>query len=101
MAHLRVAVLHWNIGAESEEAQGVARQVREELIPLLQSMPGFISYQTFGASEQAHTSVSVTSWASAAQADAGNQKIGAWTDELLSRYLVGRDVYTGEVTLAS
>jgi len=100
MAHLRVAVLKWNIDLTTDEAQRVALRVREELIPRLKSKPGFISYQGFVDSEQPRTTIVVVTWASAEQAEVGMQEAVAWTQEHASRYLAGREGYSGEVILS-
>ena len=101
MAHLQVVVLKWNLDLETDEARGIARRVRDELIPLLRSRPGFISYQGFVAGDQPRTSVAVVAWASAEQAAAGTREAAVWTQEHAGRYLAGREVYAGDAILAS
>lgn len=100
MAHVRVLVLKWNLDLDTDEARGVAQRVQNELIPLLKSKPGFVSYQGFVDNNQPRTSVVVTTWATAEQAEIGTQEATTWTQEIAGRYLVGRELYSGDVILS-
>ena len=100
MAFLRVSVVKWNLEPDSAEGDAVAQKVREGLVPLLQSKPGFLSFQSIGASEQPGTTVSIAAWASAEEAEAGNQAFAAWADEHVGRHIASRELYNGEATIS-
>jgi hypothetical protein len=67
----------------------------------MKKKPGFVSYQGFVDNDQARTSVAVVAWNTAEQAEIGTQEAATWTEEIAGRYLVEREVYKGDVILAS
>lgn len=101
MAHVNVIVLTWSIDLTSPEGLEIARRVRDELIPLLRQQSGFISYQGFVDAERERTSVAISTWDSAEQAQAGSQLTAEWTAEHAGSFLASRDVYGGDTILSS
>jgi hypothetical protein len=100
MPYLRVSIATWKVDLDSAEGQAVAQQVREEWIPLLRGLPGFVRYQA--AITGPRTTATVFEWASEAQAQAGAERLAEW----LRRSGVGQqidsfDAQSGEVTLSA
>jgi steroid delta-isomerase-like uncharacterized protein len=75
-AHARIAVYQFRPGATEEE---VYRLTREGSLPVYRQQPGFVAYE--GIHAEGDTWVSITTWESAAHADAATERIAAWIRE--------------------
>jgi heme-degrading monooxygenase HmoA len=76
MRHVRVAVYQFTPGTTEEY---VLKWTKEGSLAIYRQQPGFVAYEAIHA--EGDTWISVTTWESREQADAGNERIGRWIRE--------------------
>jgi hypothetical protein len=100
MPYLRISVTTWKVDLREAEGQAIIQQSRDELLPLLRRLPGFVRYQA--ATTGPRTSVQVYEWASEAQATAGTQQLTEWLQRSgIRQQLESLDAHLGEVIVSS
>jgi uncharacterized protein YidB (DUF937 family) len=100
MSYLRVSITTWELDLREAEGQSIIQKSRDELIPLLRRLPGFVRYQ--GALTGPRSSVQVYEWESEAQAQTGTQQLTEWLQSSGSgQQIDSADVHLGEVIVSS
>ena len=100
MPYLRVSVVTWKVDLSEAEGQAIIQQSRDELIPLLRRLPGFVRYQ--GALTGPRASVQVYEWESEAQAQTGTQQLMEWLQSRgIGQQIDAVDAHSGEVVVSS
>ena len=100
MPYLRVSVATWKIDMQTAEGQALIQRSRDEGVPLLRRLPGFIRYQA--ASTGPRTTVQVFEWESEGQALTGAERFTEWMQQSgISQQLESLAVHLGEVIASS
>jgi heme-degrading monooxygenase HmoA len=94
MAHARIAVFTFKPGSVNE----VANKAEQEVLPMLQLRPGFITYTLVKTGDD--TIVSFSMWETKRQAEEANRVTGEWVHKNLNRVLVSVDRYIGDVAFS-
>jgi heme-degrading monooxygenase HmoA len=77
----------------------VVRRVKEDFVPLIRDMPGFVSYLVLAPSEREDELVSVSVFESQEGAEESNEKAEAWVRQNLSELLLLPEFAAGEVVV--
>lgn len=95
MAHMRIAVYRISSGT----AQEVADRAQAGLLPIFRQQPGFIAYEGVGVGTD--TILSVSTWHSAAQAEAATRQAADWVRQQLADRIQLLNNYVGDVLFSS
>lgn len=76
----------------------VTRQATEGMLPILKRQPGFVDYKVIAGDGKL---VSITTWESMEQANAGTQQAATFVRENLSSQLSLDNNFVGDVVLSS
>ena len=77
----------------SGDAQDIARDAEEGILPIFQSLPGF---KTYSVMESGDEIISFSGWESAAEADAANQAAASWVAENMADRIELKEARIGE-----
>jgi len=100
MAYLRVSTAKWKVDLDSEAGQAIIRQSKNDGVPVLRTLPGFISY--VAARVDSHTTVQVFTWDSEDHSKSGSKQFREWVDRVgIGAQIASLDVNVGEVIVAS
>jgi heme-degrading monooxygenase HmoA len=85
---------------KSEHAELISTRVREGLVPILNDMPGFVSFGLLIEPDRDRGGVSLTAFADRAAAEAGNDQSLAWVKANVGGFLTKPpEVLVGEIKL--
>jgi heme-degrading monooxygenase HmoA len=76
----------------------VTRQATEGMLPIFQRQPGFVDYNIVAADGKL---ISISTWESMEQANAGTQQAATFVDEKLSSQVSLDTSFVGDVVLSS
>ncbi len=80
------------------DAYDLARRAEAGVLPIFEAQPGFKAYSV--AAEDGRL-LSMSVWASRAEAEAGNEAAAGWVAENMASELTARDVRYGEVLFST
>lgn len=91
--HIRVARYRY-----TGNAQDMARRAEEGMLPVFQSQPGFKAYSLVESNGEV---ISISSWDSAASADAASSLAAEWIAENMSGEITLEEARVGEVLFST
>jgi heme-degrading monooxygenase HmoA len=91
--HLRIATYRF-----TGDAHDIARRAEGGIAPLFQAQPGFKGYTVAEAGDRI---ISVSSWESAENAEAGNAAAATWVQENLADEIQLEDTHIGEILFST
>ncbi len=77
----------------------VLRRVEAEQVPILRAQPGFLSYEFVRTGPD--TGLSISRWASTADAERSGGPSGAWVRETVADTIVDSHTHSGEVVITT
>jgi heme-degrading monooxygenase HmoA len=80
------------------DALDLARRAEAGVLPIFEAQPGFKAYSVAAEDGQL---LSMSVWASRADAEAGNEAAGGWVAENMAGELAAIDVHYGEVMFST
>ena len=100
MPYLRVSIAVWKVDVQSAEGQAIIQKVRDEAVPMLRRLPGFVRFQ--GAIAGPRATTTVMEWDSEAHAQAGLQPFCVRLQSSgIRQQLESLDAYLGEVIVST
>ena len=99
MAHMRVSVFKLKGDISPSQVQQMMDSVRNNLLPIITSQPGFVSYQGFQTDE--HTVVAVTTWQTRQQGEAQRGPSLQWIQQYLAQAIESFETYAGDVEVSA
>lgn len=99
MSHIRVGIITYTVDVPPDRIQEISARTQAELVPQYRSFAGFRSFQAFPAGPR--VAVVITTWDSAAQADAATQMAQNWLQQTSGSLVANVQNYVGDVTVSS
>ncbi len=95
MPHMRIAIYQF----QPEAVDETIKRAAEGMLPIFRQQPGFISYAIVKTGDS--SAVSLSTWATSAQADAAINTAAGWVQGNIASMVVSVQNHVGEVALSS